>query len=177
MPIRQGCIFEGTCEISDDLDTGYYVIFRSCKIGKGVGIWSHSVVDPGVVIGDRVRIQAHVYLSSGTIIEDDVFIGPGASFQNDKYPPRYDKDLWQPAVVRRGAVIGGGAVILPGVTIGEGAKIGAGAVVTKDVPPGETWLGVPAREQIYSAQQPATELQGDWDHHSCACRGGCGCAS
>src|SRR3990172_163332 len=145
MPIRQGCIFEGDCDIQDDLDTGYYVIFRSCKVGRGVGIWSHSVADPGGVIGDRCRIQVHCYLSSGTVLEEDVFVGPGVLFLNDKYPPRYDRTLWTPPVVKREAVIGGGVVACPGVTIGERAIIGAGAVVTKDVPAGQVWLGVPAR--------------------------------
>lgn len=145
MTIRSGTVFEGDVDYRDDLDTGYYVVLRSCKLGRGVGIWSHSVVDPGVVIGNNVRIQAHVYISSGTLIEDDVFIGPGALFLNDRYPPRYNKLLWEPPVVRRGAVIGGGAVICPGVEIGESAKIGAGAVVVRDVPAGEVWIGVPAR--------------------------------
>lgn len=146
MPIRQGCIFEGNCEIDENtLDTGYYVVFRSCKIGKGVGIWSHSVVDPGVVIGDRCRIQAHCYISSGTCLEDDVFVGPATIFLNDKYPPRYDRLLWEPPVIKRGAIIGGGVTVCPGVTIGERAIIGAGAVVTKDVPAGQVWLGIPAR--------------------------------
>jgi len=145
MPVRSGCVFEGACDIKDDLDTGYYCVFRSCKIGHKVGIWSFGVVDPNVVIGNNVRIQAHVYISAGTIIEDDVFIGPGTIFLNDKYPPRYDKVLWEPPVIKRGAIIGGGVVVCPRVTIGEHAIIGAGAVVTKDVPAGQVWLGVPAR--------------------------------
>jgi acetyltransferase-like isoleucine patch superfamily enzyme len=143
--IRTGCIFEGECDVQPDLDTGYYVIFRSCKVGRNVFISSHCVVDPRVVIGNDVRIQVHVYLSAGTVVEDDVFIGPGVMFFNDKYPPRYDKGVWQPPMVRRGAVIGGGAVICPGVEIGEYAKIGAGAVVTKSVPAGKVVVGIPAR--------------------------------
>lgn len=145
MPIRAGTIMEGDCDLADDLDTGHYVVLRSCKIGREVGIWNHCVVDPNVVIGDRVRIQSHVYISAGTIIEDDVFIGPGTVFLNDKYPPRYDRQLWQPPIVRKGAVIGGGVVVCPGVEIGIGAEIGAGAVVTKNVPAGEIWVGIPAR--------------------------------
>jgi acetyltransferase-like isoleucine patch superfamily enzyme len=146
MPLRPGIIIEGECDLTSDLDTGHYVVLRSCKIGSGVGIWNHCVVDPGVVIGNNVRIQSHVYISSGTVIEDDVFVGPGTIFLNDKYPPQYDKQDWEPPIVRKGAVIGGGVAICPGVEVGEGAKIGAGAVVTKSVPAGETWVGLPASE-------------------------------
>lgn len=145
MPIRNGCVFEGDCCIEDDLDTGYYAIFRSCKIGKNVFVSSHCVIDPRVEIGDNTRIQVHCYLSAGTKIGKDVFIGPGTYFLNDKYPPRYDKALWEPPVIKDGAIIGGGVVVCPRVTIGEKAIIGAGAVVTKDVPAGQVWLGVPAR--------------------------------
>lgn len=146
MPLRPGIIIEGECDLANDLDTGHYVVLRSCKIGSGVGIWNHCVVDPGVVIGNNVRIQSHVYISAGTIIEGGVFVGPGTVFLNDKYPPRYDKEDWEPPIIRKGAVIGGGVVICPGVEVGEGAKIGAGAVVTKSVPAGETWVGLPASE-------------------------------
>jgi len=104
-------------------------------------------VGRGVVIGNRVRVQAHSFIPSGVVIEDDVFIGPRVTFTNDKEPPSRRGD-WSTIQTRveSGAAIGAGAVILPGVTIGQGALIGAGAVVTRDVPPGAVWVGCPASE-------------------------------
>ena len=143
--IRQPTVIEGECIIGENLDTGYFVVLRSCEIGNDVCIWSHCTVDPDARLGNRVKLHNHVYVSQGTVLEDDVFVGPGSAFLNDKYPPRYDKTQWQPPIVRRGAILGGGVLICPGVEIGERAIIGAGAVVTRDVPPGQVWLGIPAR--------------------------------
>lgn len=98
----------------------------------------------GAVIGDRCRVPAFCYLPAGTILEDDVFLGPGVIFTNDEYPPS-PIEAWRGALVRKGASLGAGVIVLPGVIIGAGARIGAGAVVTRDVPPGETRIGVPAR--------------------------------
>lgn len=146
MPIREPISIQGDCDIGENLDTGPFVVLRDCSIGNDVCIWSFSVVDPGARLGNRVHLHAGVYVSQGTVIEDEVFVGPGVMFLNDKYPPRYDKMLWEPPVIRRGAIIGGGAIICPGVEIGERAIIAAGAVVTsaRNVPPGQLWAGIPA---------------------------------
>lgn len=150
MPVREPVSIQGDCEIGDNLDTGPFVVLRDCRIGDDVCIWSFSVVDPGAVIGDRVKLHVRTYVSQGVVIEDDVFVGPGVLILNDKYPPRYDKTLWEPPVLRRGCIIGGGAIICPGVEIGVGVEVGekaiiaAGAVVTRDVPAGQLWAGVPA---------------------------------
>jgi acetyltransferase-like isoleucine patch superfamily enzyme len=146
MPIRQPCVIEGDCKIGLNLDTGYFLVLRSCTVGNDCCIWSHCTVDPGAVLGNRVRLHNHVYVSQGTLIRDDAFVGPGVMFLNDKYPPRHDSSLWQPPVVGRGAIIGGGSIICPGVYIGEHAIIAAGAVVTHDVPPGQLWSGLPAKQ-------------------------------
>jgi len=143
--IRQGLIQEANVTIGAHLDTGYYVILRTgCIIGDEVKIWSHTVIDPGARIGNNVKIHCNCYISQGVIIEDDVFIGPNVIFLNDKYPPRYEPDLWTPPIVRKGAIIGGGCIIGPGVEIGERAIIGAGAVVIKSVPAHQLWVGLPA---------------------------------
>jgi acetyltransferase-like isoleucine patch superfamily enzyme len=89
-----------------------------------------------------------VYVSQGTVLGNDIFVGPGAIFLNDKYPPRYNPAVWQPPVVEDGAIIGGGAVICPNVRIGKRAIIAAGAVVTKNVPAGQLWGGVPAWRMV-----------------------------
>ena len=113
------------------------------KIGKGTTIHAPVWLGTDVEIGSHVKIQAFAFVPEGVSILDDVFIGPGVVFTNDKYPP---SGKWEQTIVREGASIGANATILPGVVIGEYAKIGAGSVVTKDVPTGETWVGNPAKK-------------------------------
>ena len=114
------------------------------KIGDGCILHSHTWVGKKVKIGNKVKIQAFVFICDGVILEDNVFIGPGVVFTNDKYPPSYGHN-WSETLVKKGVSIGANATILPGITIGENALIGAGAVITKNVPPGEVWCGNPAR--------------------------------
>lgn len=121
----------------------FHNIYGDPKIGDGTKIGSFVEIGPDVVIGKNCKIQAYVSIPGGITIEDNVFIGPKATFLNDKYPP---SGQWSKTLIGKGASIGGGAVILPGVTIGENAKVGAGAVVTKDIPLGETWVGNPAHK-------------------------------
>ena len=117
-------------------------------VGKGV------FIDRGVRIGARVKIQNYALLYRGTVVEDEVFVGPHAVITNDKRPratsdggalqTEEDWSLLRTHVARR-ASVGSGCVILGGVRIGEGAMVGAGAVVTRDVPAGATVVGNPAR--------------------------------
>lgn len=115
-----------------------------CRIGEDCMVATFCEIGKGVVIGDRVRIQAFSFLPQGIIIGSDVFIGPGVRFLNDKHPP--SKGCWTAlkTVVEDGVSVGGGAIILPGVRLGAGCLIGAGAVVTKDVAPGAILVGNPA---------------------------------
>jgi len=148
------------CLISDDVVLGRdvavynFVNLYGCEIGDGTKIGSFVEIQKGVRIGRNCKISSHTFNCEGVHIEDEVFIGHGVSFINDKYPRATTSDGalqteadWhvEPTIVRRGASIGTGAVILGGVTISERAIIGAGAVVTKDVPARSIVAGNPAR--------------------------------
>ena len=112
----------------------FCVILEGSKIGKNCNICSNCFIENDVVIGDNVTVKNGVSLYDGMRIEDDVFIGPNATFCNDKYPKSKNKNFkLEPIIIKKGASIGANATILPGVTIGENALIGAGAIVTKDV--------------------------------------------
>jgi UDP-2-acetamido-3-amino-2,3-dideoxy-glucuronate N-acetyltransferase len=116
------------------------------SIGQGSVIGRGSVVDNDVRVGAHVRVQTNVYLTAFTVIEDDVFVGPGALTTNDNTMARHGPD--EPirgALLCRGCRVGGGAVLTPGVEIGEEAFVAAGSVVTRDVPPRAVVMGVPAR--------------------------------
>jgi acetyltransferase-like isoleucine patch superfamily enzyme len=113
------------------------------EIGEGTTVGAYCEIYKAK-IGKNCSIQAFCYICPTTVIEDDVFIGPGTITLNDKYPPSHGKH-WAPVIIKKGASIGGGCVLLPGVTIGEGAMIGAGSVVTKSVPKKEVWYGNPAK--------------------------------
>lgn len=97
-----------------------------------------------VVFGENCKVQCHVSIPPGWVIGENVFIGPGVRFANDRHPDLTKEFFPEIGTVEDDVVIGMGALILP-VRIGKGATIGAGAVVTKDVPPAETWVGNPAR--------------------------------
>ncbi len=115
-------------------------------LGDGSVIGRGSVVDNDVRIGARVRVQTGVYLTAFTVIEDDVFVGPGVTTTNDNTMSRHAAE--EPllgATLRRACRVGGGIVLTPGVEVGEEAFIAAGALVTRDVPARAVVMGVPAR--------------------------------
>lgn len=124
----------------------YVVILPGAVIGCDGNICSHCFIENQVVIGDRVTVKCGVQLWDGVTLEDDVFVGPNATFTNDLQPRSRNADAkLLPTLVKKGASIGANATILPGLTIGEGAMVGAGSVVTKDVPPHTLVVGNPAR--------------------------------
>ncbi len=126
----------------------FCVVLPNAKIGENCNICSHCFIENDVVIGDNVTIKCGVYIWDGTIIEDNVFIGQNATFCNDRYPKSRNKNwVLEPVIIKRGASIGANATILPGITIGENAKIGAGAIVTRDVEPNETVIGITKRRK------------------------------
>jgi UDP-2-acetamido-3-amino-2,3-dideoxy-glucuronate N-acetyltransferase len=123
-------------------------------IGAGSVVGRGSAIGSDAVIGARVRIQTNVWLTSYSVVEDDVFVGPGVVTTNDDAMARSDEPLRGPTL-RRGCRVGGGVVLAPGVEIGEEAFVAAGAVVTRDVPPRMLVMGVPAR---VVREVPAGEL-------------------
>jgi acetyltransferase-like isoleucine patch superfamily enzyme len=115
-------------------------------VGPGTVVGRGSAVDFGASVGSRVSIQTGVYVTAGTVVEDDVFLGPGALMTNDDTMGRHPRGEGLAApVLRRACRIGGGAVLVPGVEIGEEAFVAAGAVVTRDVPARAVVMGSPAR--------------------------------
>ena len=125
----------------------FCVILSNAIIGNSCNICSHCYIENDVIIGDRVTVKCGVQLWDGIRIEDDVFIGPNATFTNDRHPRSKQWFNQYPlTIIKRGASIGANATILPGIEIGEGAMVGAGAVVTKSVAPNTTVVGNPARE-------------------------------
>ena len=137
-----------------------FVNLYGCEIGDGSKIGTFVEIQRGAKIGRRCKISSHTFICEGVTLEDEVFVGHNVVFTNDRYPRatangqlQTDAD-WAciPTLVKRGASIGSGAVLLCGITIGENAMIGAGSVVTRDVPPGATVCGNPAR--IVKPRQP-----------------------
>jgi acetyltransferase-like isoleucine patch superfamily enzyme len=131
-----------------------FVNLYGCEIGDDTKVGTFVEIQKGAKIGKRVKVSSHSFICEGVTIEDEVFIGHGVMFINDKYP-RATTDSGQlqteqdwictPTLVKRGASIGSNATILCGVNIGESAIVGAGSVVTRDVPDGTIVAGNPAR--------------------------------
>ena len=124
-----------------------------CAVGDETKIGSFVEVQKGAIIGARCKISSHTFICEGVVIEDEVFIGHGVMFTNDRYPRATNDDGtlqgesdWSVEItrVKRGASIGTHATIISGITIGEHALVGAGAVVTKSVPDFAVVAGVPA---------------------------------
>jgi acetyltransferase-like isoleucine patch superfamily enzyme len=125
-----------------------------CTIGDDTRIGSFVEIQKNASVGKRCKVSSHTFVCEGVVIEDEVFVGHGVMFTNDRYPratnpdgtPQGEAD-WAVEVtrVKRAASIGSNATIICGVTIGEGALVGAGAVVTKDVADYAIVAGVPAR--------------------------------
>ena len=149
-----------TLRIADDVRLGKdvrlhgFVNLYGCEIGDETRIGCFVEIQKGVKIGARCKISSHAFICEGVTLEDEVFVGHGVMFSNDRLPRAAGRDGavlgegdWKclPTLVKKGASIGSGSTILGGLVIGENAMVGVGSVVTKDVPPDVTVVGNPAR--------------------------------
>lgn len=141
---------QGICE-TDRVGDGTRVwafshVLPGAAIGADCNICDHVFIENDVLVGDRVTIKSGVQLWDGVRLADDVFVGPNATFTNDRFPrSKQHQDAVLQTFVERGASIGANATILPGLTVGAEAMVAAGSVVTRDVPPKSIVRGAPAR--------------------------------
>ena len=132
-------------------------ILAGARLGDHCRIGGHTFIENDVIVGDRVTLERGVQLWDGVTIEDDVFVGPNATFTNRQFPQAPEQEaLIERTTVRAGASIGANATLLPGIAIGERAVVGAGAVVTHNVPPHAIVAGNPARIIGYIGAKPST---------------------
>lgn len=145
-------------KLGQDVKIYAFVNLYGCEIGDESKIGTFVEIQKGVTIGRRVKVSSHAFICEGVTVEDEVLIGHGVTFINDKYPRATAADgelqteadwVCIPTLVKRGASIGSNATILCGVTIGERAIVGAGSVVTRDVPDDGVVAGNPARVLRY----------------------------
>lgn len=141
-------------QVGADTWIGAFVNLYGCVIGDRSRIGPFVEIQRGATIGRDCKISSHSFLCEGVTLEDEVFVGHGVVFTNDRYPRATTTDGrlqtavdWTvvPTLVRRGASIGSGTTLLPGITVGRGAVIGAGSVVTRDIPDGVVAMGNPCR--------------------------------
>jgi acetyltransferase-like isoleucine patch superfamily enzyme len=139
-------LFEGAVIGADAIVGDQANVREGALVGERTVIGCGSAVGRDATIGARVRVQTHVWLTSWTTVEDDVFVGPGVVTMNDDTMARLDTgERLRAPVLRRACRVGGGVLLAPGVEVGEEAFVAAGAVVTRDVPPRAIVMGVPAR--------------------------------
>ena len=155
--MADGPVNDAPHRLIDDVTFGENVVVFSftnlygCEIGDNTRVGPFVEIQRGARIGANCKIQSHAFICTGVEIGDEVFVGHGVLFINDKYPTVSGEWELLQTVVERGASLGSGAIILGGIRIGREAIVGAGAVVTRDVEPGQTVVGNPARPLEQSA--------------------------
>lgn len=157
---------QGLCESSTVGDRtriwAFAHVLPQARIGEDCNICDHVFVENDVVVGHRVTVKCGVQLWDGVRLEDEVFVGPNATFANDPFPrSRQRPASYARTVVGKGASIGANATILPGLSIGAGAMVGAGAVVVRNVPAGAIVVGNPARIIGYAGVASADRRPGE----------------
>jgi UDP-2-acetamido-3-amino-2,3-dideoxy-glucuronate N-acetyltransferase len=141
-------------EFGEDVTVGPFTNLYGCRIGEGSRVGPFVEIQRGATVGSRCKVQSHTFICEGVEIQDEVFVGHGVVFINDKRPRAttdggglQTADDWTvlPTIVEHRASLGSGAIVMGGIRIGQDAVVGAGAVVTHDVAAGLTVAGVPAR--------------------------------
>jgi acetyltransferase-like isoleucine patch superfamily enzyme len=141
-------------KLGKDVKLSKFINLYGCSIGDNTKIGAFVEIQKNAFVGRNCKISSHTFICEGVTIEDDVFVGHGVIFINDKQPRATTPDGklqteadWsvEPTLVKKGASIGSNCTILSNVTIGENAILGAGSVITKDVPPDTIVAGNPAR--------------------------------
>jgi acetyltransferase-like isoleucine patch superfamily enzyme len=141
-------------QIGKDVFLNDFINLYGCRIGDGTKIGPFVEIQKNASVGKRCKISSHSFICEGVTIEDNVFIGHGVMFINDRLPRATSssgglqtEEDWQvvPTLIKRGASIGSNATIMCGLTVGENALVGAGSVITKDVPPDTIAAGNPAK--------------------------------
>jgi len=124
-------------------------IMGGAEIGERCIFGQNVMVAGGVKIGNNVKVQNNVAIYTGTVIEDDVFLGPSCVLTNVTNPRSQivRHSLYEPTVFRRGVTVGANATIVCGIELGRYTFVAAGAVVTTDTPDYALMIGVPARQQ------------------------------
>ncbi len=170
--IRWGTVIYGDVVAGDDFQTGHHVMIREkTVIGNHVVVGTGTVIDGQVEIGDFVKIESQCYIPTHVRIGSRVFLGPGVTLTNDRYPLK-DRANYssEGPVIEDGVTLGARVVVCPGVRIGAGAFVAAGAVLTRDVPSMTLALGVPARHQTLPERLRERNIALSWKKHL---TGGC----
>ncbi|MHB1544403.1 MAG: acyltransferase [Gammaproteobacteria bacterium] len=165
--IRWGTVIYGDVVAGDDFQTGHHVMIREkTNIGNHVVVGTGTVIDGQVEIGDFVKIESQCYIPTHVRIGSRVFLGPGVTLTNDRYPLK-QRDSYRPEgpVIEDGVTLGGRVTVCPGIRIGEDAFVAAGAVVTRDVPARSLAVGVPARIKPLPPHLAERNLALSWCRH------------
>jgi dTDP-4-amino-4,6-dideoxygalactose transaminase/acetyltransferase-like isoleucine patch superfamily enzyme len=154
-------------KLGDNVQLSNFINLYGCEIGSETKIGAFVEIQKNAKVGNRCKISSHTFICEGVVIEDNVFIGHGVMFTNDRYPraasvqgalqTEVDWEV-ERTLIKKGASVGSGATILPNTIIGENSIVGAGSVVTKDVPRNAIVAGNPAK--ILRFIEPAEKASG-----------------
>ncbi len=153
--VHESAYVDEPCEIGEGTKIWHFChVLPGARIGKRCNFGQNVMVGNDVVIGDNVKVQNNVSIYTGTVVEDDVFLGPSCVLTNVSNPRSQvvRRSLYEKTLLRRGCSVGANATIVCGTTVGRYAFIAAGAVVTKDVPDYALMSGVPARRTAWMSR-------------------------